>query len=208
MHGSPPIAGLAAGGPAPLGPPKEMLEYSFGPGRRYDPHRDVLTFFPPMLYGVARTLNERAIPVLVELENNRGLDADLMQGVIDLLQLAKDAKFAELETYQDFVEKWASSRPPEATDLLLKLLGRAVLQFYVESAIIRQLPDEEKYTCDTATAIDRLLSLHPSVVRRLSWRSRLTWWAKSRVAALFGSFYRRSSSSSSSSPADAGSPTT
>ncbi|MFA5525271.1 MAG: hypothetical protein WC992_00405 [Acholeplasmataceae bacterium] len=136
---------LARGGRIALGPPKAVLEMDIGAGRRYDPSRDILHFLPGMFQGINRTFFERAWPRIAEElpEADDDRFAAVGNGMISLAQALLGQKS---ETgYDGIVKDWLSRTPPEVSDLILKVFGRAVLQFYVECVLNVKRPEAERW---------------------------------------------------------------
>ena len=126
---------LAEGGSAPIGAPSDMLEYDLGWGKRYDPHRDVVVFFPQLIHQVATTLHDREIPALEILDRKPKLEADVARSFSRLMATIKEYPTSE---YRAVVTEWLKNEHnPEATNLLLAVIGRASLQFYVECIYAR-----------------------------------------------------------------------
>ncbi len=126
---------FAQGGSKPIGPPNGVMDMVVGPGKRYDPARDVLVFFGPMLGGMVSSLQEQSIPaVLAEFGADPKLERRVTTALFQLMLLLKENIG---DTYDGLADRWCEAvNDPEAMDLLLKLMGRAVFQYYLECALI------------------------------------------------------------------------
>lgn len=137
-------ASVAAGGRHALGAKQEVVEMEIGPGKRYDPSRDVIVFMPGMLAGIARTIHERAWPVLKEIARDEERYNRVYEAMAALIQVLS---VSHKEDYDEVVKNWIERSDPESVDLVLKVFGRAVLQFYIEAVRNRQRPEGERWPC-------------------------------------------------------------
>lgn len=137
---------IASNGKAPIGPSGDVVEAYFGTGKRYDPERDVMMFFPSMLAGVIRTLSERAIPRLEEVfEENEGLDQKMYEAILSLQETIKKTFPSDVVSYDEFFKEWVEANDKQAIDLLYLVFGRAIIQFYLECIVVRKLPTDERW---------------------------------------------------------------
>lgn len=163
---------FSAGASPILGADARVLEMEIGPGRRYDPSRDVLVFMPYALHGLARALRDRDIPCL------RDLDPEMEARVIYVLRLLLEVmKSVEHEfedpdlNYRTLSDRWAELLPAdkehgEAANILAALMGRLFLEFYIENVFNTIRPEENRWTCNMDQVIRQCLQVLPETGSR------------------------------------------
>jgi hypothetical protein len=133
---------MAVGGPPPMGAQAGLLEIDFGRGGRYDPGRDILNFWRYMVAAVVSTMRDRTIPILKEFDGN----PELERRVTMTYKAFIDAHQVRITTYDQFIDAWKKLQNPidyEAMDIIMKIFGRAVMQFYMECVLVRGVPEDQ-----------------------------------------------------------------
>jgi hypothetical protein len=118
---------------------EEVLECQTGGGKLFDPERDVLRFFPQLLRGVVVALATDAYP---RLKIDRAADpstgigtAVALKGLFEEFVKAAHAGGTSGEPLPDYdttISGWSESTSPEARDRIIHVIGRLVLQYYLE----------------------------------------------------------------------------
>jgi hypothetical protein len=167
---------MAAGGPPPLGAPMNLMEMGIGPGGRFDPHRDVLVFWPQMVAGIIHALRNRTIPrIAYAFEKDPTLEHRTSMCLLSLVTLFKESP---PESYDKLMDNWrASNNDTEASDLLMMIFGRALLNFYVECVLNSRSPVGERWSSITDVIMNRILA-DPEIQKRLKQRSELKWYQR------------------------------
>jgi len=167
---------VAMGGGCPMGAPQDLLEAGFGPGQRYDPSRDVLIFWKYMMAAVMETMRTRRIPILEEFND----DPDLERRVIASYSSLVSAMGVKHESYDELVTTWClGCNDPEAMDIIMKLFGRAIMQFYIECCIVRGIPVDQVWPLGMDYVIRNIMasSGFPHLRVPLRLRIRRAWRA-------------------------------
>ena len=138
------MTSFAQGGPPILGRVKSIMQIATTDNRAtaklYDPERDVLTFLPYMLLGVLNAFKSRSLPAIKEaFEANPELEKQLSAAYIALVTNLKNNTTRD---YKTLVEEWIKASSPEIVDLILKVFGRALLEFYAVCAYDLTKPNE------------------------------------------------------------------
>lgn len=146
---------MAQGGPPPLGPQRDLLEANFGPGQRFDPGRDVLNFWRYMIAAIMETFRTRRIPALEEFDGN----PELERRVIECYKALIDACKVKVESYDQLITEWFSRvDDPEASDLIMKVFGRTIIQFYVECCLVRGIPGDQIWPLGMDAKIEEIVA--------------------------------------------------
>ena len=152
---------IARGGQPPMGAPTGLLEMDVGPGKRYDPDRDVLVFWKYMVAAVSETLKTRRVPALEELDGNPGLERRVVASCRSLIS----AMAVKVSSYDEMARIWLNTvDDPEAADLIMKIFGRAIMQFYVECALTRGVQEEQVWPLGMDKVIEDIMA-SPNWVR-------------------------------------------
>jgi glutathione S-transferase len=141
--------------------------------RPMDPQRDILQFFKYMIDAMAREIYlNGSVPAFREAATEVGRDK-IDQAYARVLELLKDSR---VKQYDDLAGQWLQVADPQAVDILLRLFGRAILQFYVECYY--QVRDNRMLDGDLCGTIDRIMANMPSM--RPSLFKRIARWFKGK----------------------------
>jgi hypothetical protein len=139
--------------------------------RPFDPQRDIMQFFLYMTDAISQELSRGSIPAFREAAWDVGREK-INAAHLKFLELLSDAKNglhgSLVLRYDDLVAEWLKTCEPQVVDVLLRLWGRALLQFYVECS----------YQCRINMMLDG--DLHGTIIRIINTMGRVKprWWVR------------------------------
>jgi len=168
----------AAGGKPVLGKPLSLLqkveESVTGSERLYDPDRDVMQFFPHLMKGAVLALRERRLPVLHWELRDKAVEDSCLKAIMELLELMKGRG---ADSCDELTSAWVNAVDPVGAEILLKVLGRGLLDFYFECQVMIRR-DDRPLPGDLDKIIEKVFHLHG---KKPGWIKRTWWWLRSKV---------------------------
>ena len=152
-----------------------LMEWEVGVGEVYDPSRDIFNFMKPMLSQCLLAFRDRAFPALEQAMGGMpDADVRICRAFEEMTRSMQDVCESEdPEHYRVLVDLWLSrAADDEAVDLVLRVLGRAMLQFYVECASMRSLKKEQRWPNGMDEVIAHLIRTEPATPQ-LPWYRRI-----------------------------------